>query len=294
MAVVKKTKNEWHEHWWPAPAKLNLMLNITGQRADGYHELQTVFQLIAIYDWLNFTPTEDEVVLECATTNIPVEDNLIMRAAKLLKQRSGTTLGAQIVVKKILPMGAGLGGGSSNAATTLVVLNDLWELGYSVDQLAKLGLELGADIPVFVYGQSAWAEGVGELLTPLELPEQWFVVVNSDQHCSTKEVFQHNRLTRDNSAITIRDFLNGQMKNDCLPVVLEINKELRGIYQQFSVFSDVFLTGTGSSMFARCNSRKEAVSLSNKLPDSWNKWIVKGLSESPLKGSLKQFFNRLS
>lgn len=294
MAVVKKTKKDWHEHWWPAPAKLNLMLNITGQRADGYHELQTVFQLIAIYDWLNFTPTEGEVVLECATTNIPVDDNLIMRAAKLLKRRSGTTLGAHIVVKKILPMGAGLGGGSSDAATTLVVLNELWELGYSVDQLAKLGLELGADVPVFVYGQSAWAEGVGELLTPLELPEQWFVVVNSDHHCSTKEVFQHKRLTRDNSAITIRDFLNGQMKNDCLPVVLEMNKELRGLHQQFSVFSDVFLTGTGSSMFARCNTRKEAASLSKKLPDSWSKWIVKGLNESPLKTSLKQYFNRLN
>ena len=295
MAVVKKTKKQWHDHWWPAPAKLNLMLNITSQRADGYHELQTVFQLVAIYDWLNFTPKEDGVVdLECAVTDILVDDNLIMRAAKLLKQHSGSTSGVHMVVKKILPMGAGLGGGSSNAATTLLVLNELWGLGYTVDQLAKLGLELGADVPVFVYGQSAWAEGVGEVLTPLELPEQWFVVVNSDHHCSTREVFQNNRLTRDNSAITIRDFLNGQMKNDCLPVVLEMNEELREIYQQFSIFSEVFLTGTGSSMFAKCNTRNEAVSLSKQLPDNWNKWIVKGLNESPLQKSLKQFFNRLN
>lgn len=292
VEVTKKSESEWAELWWPAPAKLNLMLNITGQRADGYHELQTVFQLIAIFDWLNFTPVENnQISLSCNLSTIPEKDNLVMRAATLMRERSGTNLGVNIELKKILPTGAGLGGGSSDAATTLVVLNELWSLGYSVSELEGLALELGADVPIFVRGQSAWAEGVGEKISPIELPEQWFVVVNSDFHCSTREIFTHNRLTRDSSAITIRDFLEGHETNDCFDVVKEISEELNNIYQLFSQFGQVFLTGTGSSMFAKCDTRQEAVVLSDKLPADWNKWIVKGVSESPLQKSLKQFFN---
>jgi len=292
VKVTKKSAADWAELWWPAPAKLNLMLNITGRRADGYHELQTVFQLIAIFDWLNFTPVENnQISLSCNSSAIPEKDNLVMRAATLMRERSGTNLGVNIELKKILPMGSGLGGGSSDAATTLVVLNELWELGYSVGQLESLALELGADVPVFVRGQSAWAEGVGEKISPIELPEQWFVVVNSDIHCSTSEIFTHNRLTRDSSAITIRAFLEGHETNDCFDVVKEISEELNNIYQLFSQFDKVFLTGTGSSMFAKCDTRQEAVLLSDKLPTDWNKWIVKGMSESPLQKSLKQFFN---
>ena len=295
MVDLSVDRDEWAEHWWPAPAKLNLMLNIVGQRADGYHELQTVFQLIAISDWLNFIPTNNgHISLSCSSADIATEDNLVVRAASLLKERSGSALGVDIILKKILPMGAGLGGGSSDAATTLVVLNDVWGLGYSVEQLIDLGLELGADVPIFVKGCSAWAEGVGEKMTSIKLPENWFVVVNSAHHCSTKEVFAHNSLTRDNSPITIRDFLDGHENNDCLPVVREMNQELDRQYRQFSDFSKVYLTGTGSSMFAKCNTRQEAVSLSDRLPDGWNKWIVKGINKSPLQKSLKQFFNRVN
>ena len=291
MAQLTVDDAQWCDLWWPAPAKLNLMLNITGRRTDGYHQLQTVFQIIAISDWLNFSMLDrDDVELRCSSMKIAANENLVMRAALLLKQRSGTPKGTVITLKKILPQGAGLGGGSSDAATTLVVLNQLWELGLTTEELADIGLELGADVPVFVYGQSAWGEGVGERLTPISLPEQWFVVVNPACHSSTKEVFQHNRLTRDSSAITIRDFLDGQMKNDCLPVVLEINKECKEVYRQFSEFSEVFLTGTGSSMFAKCGTRAQAVLLSNQLPADWTKWIVKGVNESPLQMSLKQFF----
>lgn len=287
--------HQWADHWWPAPAKLNLMLNITGQRADGYHELQTVFQLVAMSDWLNFIPTTDgKVSLSCSANNIADPDNLVLRAANLLKERSGTAQGARIILKKILPMGSGLGGGSSDAATTLVVLNDVWALGYSEKELRDIGLELGADVPVFVLGRSAWAEGVGEKLEVIDLPEEWFVVVNSDYHCSTKEVFQHNSLTRDNSAITIRDFLNGQTKNDCLSVVRQMSQELDDVYRRFSGFSEVYLTGTGSSMFAKCCTREEAVSLSDRLPADWSKWVVKGVNESPLHKSLKQFSNQVN
>ena len=295
MVSVTVDQNEWAEHWWPAPAKLNLMLNVIGQRADGYHELQTVFQIIAISDWLNIVPTDhNDVTLSCRSADIKMDENLVLKAAQLLKQRSGSKSGAHITLKKILPMGAGLGGGSSDAATTLVVLNEVWGLGLSVEQLAVLGLELGADVPVFVKGCSAWAEGVGEKVTPIELPEKWFVVVNTDYHCSTREVFTHKHLTRVNSAITIRDFLNGQENNSCLPVVRQMSQELDDVYRRFSVFSKVYLTGTGSSMFAKCNTRQEAVSLSDQLPVGWNKWVVKGVNESPLQKSLKQFFNRVN
>lgn len=292
MADVVMSDREWVEHWWPAPAKLNLMLNIIGQRADGYHELQTVFQIIGMSDWLNFVPNKTgEIKLNCSLKGLETNDNLVMRAATLLRQRSNCKLGVDIVLKKILPTGAGVGGGSSDAATTLVVLNELWELGYTPEELAAMGLTLGADVPVFVMGDTAWAEGVGEKLTPMVLPEEWFVVINSDHHCSTKEVFSHKGLTREGSAITMHDFLNGQMQNDCLPVVRQMNSALDGIYQEFSRFSKVYMTGTGSSMFAKRSTRQEAVLLSEQLPESWAKWVVVGVSQSPLRKSLNQFLS---
>ncbi len=193
------------------------------------------------------------------------------------------------MLRKALPMGAGLGGGSSDAATTLLVLNELWSLEYGVAELAEMGLALGADVPVFVYGSSAWAEGIGEKLSNIDLPDKWFVVVNSDYHCSTKEVFQNKGLTRDSSAITIRAFLDGQEENDCLSVVREMSQELDDVYRQFSDFGKVSLTGTGSSMFVKCNTREQAVFLSEQLPADWQRWVVRGLDKSPLHSSLKQF-----
>lgn len=284
-------KVDWINNWWPAPAKLNLVLNIIGRRADGYHNLQTVFQLISVSDWLNVRlNNEGEISLSCDTRVGDTEDNLVMKAARLLKADSGTRKGASILLKKILPMGAGLGGGSSDAATTLVTLNKLWGLGYTGRRLAQLGAQLGADVPVFIIGRSAWAEGVGEVITALELPPKWFVVVNSPVHCSTKDIFNHNRLTRDSSAITICDFLGGQNKNDCFAAVMEMEGELDRMYKQFSLFGEVFLTGTGSSLFAVCDTRQEAVALSEQLPSQWSKWVVEGLNKSPLHKSLNLSF----
>jgi len=283
---------DWSEHWWPAPAKLNLVLNITGQRADGYHELQTVFQLLNVSDWMNFDKSPDgAITFKCDLSILEAEDNLVVRAANLLKDTMGVKYGVSITLRKMLPMGAGLGGGSSDAATTLLVLNKLWGLGCSLDELAELGLQLGADVPVFIYGSSAWAEGVGEVISEMKLPEKWFVVVNSEYHCSTKEVFQNKCLTRDSAAITIRAFLDGYEKNDCLAVVRGMSQGLDDIYCRFSDFGKVLLTGTGSSMFMKCDTREEAVSLSEKLPAEWQTWVVRGVNKSPLHSSLNRFIN---
>ena len=284
----------WSELWWPAPAKLNLMLRITGRRDDGYHDLQTVFQLIAVCDWLNFVVTDDKSIrLVDGLVGVENKTNLVIKAAKLLQEKTEVKLGVDINLKKVLPMGAGLGGGSSDAATTLMVLNFLWGTGLSIDELAELGLSLGADVPVFIKGSSAWAEGVGDKITPISLPERWYLVVNPEVHSSTKEIFTHNRLTRDSSAITIRDFLEGQTQNDCLSVVREINKEFDRIYQQFSGFEKVFLTGTGSSMFAVFDNRQAVVDLQAKLPKNWNMFIAQGVNESPLHTVLNNLKNQV-
>jgi len=284
----------WSELWWPAPAKLNLMLRITGRRDDGYHDLQTVFQLIAVCDWLNFVVTDDKSIsLVDGLVGVENKTNLVIKAAKLLQEKTEVKLGVDINLKKVLPMGAGLGGGSSDAATTLMVLNFLWGTGLSIDELAELGLSLGSDVPVFIKGSSAWAEGVGDKITPISLPERWYLVVNPEVHSSTKEIFTHNRLTRDSSAITIRDFLEGQTQNDCLSVVREINKEFDRIYQQFSGFEKVFLTGTGSSMFAVFDNRQAVVDLQTKLPKSWNMFIAQGVNESPLHTVLNNLKNQV-
>jgi len=294
MVTLTSSKASWPDLWWPAPAKLNLFLKVIGRRPDGYHQLQTVFQLLALSDWLNFTKRDDgEIRLEGNMSDIESSDNLIVRAAKLLQVSSSTSFGAEVVIKKVLPMGAGLGGGSSDAATTLVVLNELWQLHLSLDKLAEIGLSLGADVPVFVLGKSAWAEGVGEDISPMMLNERWYLVVNPGSHISTKEVFSHNRLTRDSSPITIRDFHEGQLDNDCLSVVRELDKNVDAMYQRFSIFTDVYLTGTGSSLFATCKTREDALKLSNKLPDNWTKWLVRGVNESPLHKALNRFVNQV-
>jgi len=294
MVEVMKNDTNWPDVWWPAPAKLNLFLRVVGRRPDGYHELQTVFQLLAISDWLNFNTREDgEIKLLGNMDGVSTSENLIVKAANLLKAHALADVGVDITIKKVLPMGAGLGGGSSNAATTLVVLNELWQLNYSLQDLAKLGLSLGADVPVFVLGNSAWAEGVGEKIVPVSLDESWYLVVNSGVHVSTKEIFSHNRLTRDCSPITIRDFQEGQLENVCLPILRELSEDVDKMYQCFSTFTDVQLTGTGSSLFAKCKTRVEALELSNKLPDNWTKWLVKGVNESPLHKALNGFVNQV-
>ena len=205
---------------WPAPAKLNLLLHITGRRPDGYHELQTAFVFLDRADQLAFQCRSDgEVTLQPHVDGVATEDNLVVRAARLLQQAAGIRQGVDITLDKVLPMGAGLGGGSSDAATTLVALNELWSCGYSVDALAQLGLTLGADVPVFVQGQACWAEGVGEIMAPVSMPPLWFVVLVPNVHIETAALFSSPELTRDCSPITIRDFLAGRGGNVFRPVV---------------------------------------------------------------------------
>ncbi|MBM4200112.1 MAG: 4-(cytidine 5'-diphospho)-2-C-methyl-D-erythritol kinase [Gammaproteobacteria bacterium] len=235
----------------PAPAKLNLMLRVVGRRPDGYHLLQTVFQFIDRCDWISLEDRDDGAVcLQTPLTGVPAEADLTVRAAMLLKSHTGCSRGANIAVEKNLPMGGGLGGGSSDAATVLAGLNVLWGCGLSLDELRDLGLALGADVPVFLYGQAAWAEGVGEQLVPLELPEPWYLVVVPPCHVSTAEIFGDRDLTRDNPPITIRGFLDGSHENHCLPVVIARHEPVKGALAALgAVCPAPRLTGTGACVF---------------------------------------------
>jgi 4-diphosphocytidyl-2-C-methyl-D-erythritol kinase len=280
-------QSAWTEEW-PAPAKLNLMLRITGQRSDGYHLLQTVFQFIDLCDWITFHPVDDgQVSLLKPIPGVPEADDLTVRAARLLKAETGSEQGVCIEVKKNLPMGGGLGGGSSDAATTLVVLNALWDLQLSIEKLMELGLTLGADVPVFVYGYAAWAEGVGEKLEKIDIPEQWFVVIKPDCHVDTKEIFLSKNLTRDSKSIRIADFIAGQHQNDCLGVVRECYQSVKEALVDLSEFSEARLTGTGACVFAQFDSEKAAASAYQSLQKKWQAYLVKGVNESPLFSKLK-------
>jgi len=287
MTQNQINQSAWAEKW-PAPAKLNLMLRITGQRSDGYHLLQTVFQFIELCDWITFHPVDDgRVSLQKPIPGVPEADDLIIRAAKLLKAETGCEQGVRIEVEKNLPMGGGLGGGSSDAATTLVVLNALWGLQLSMEKLMELGLTLGADVPVFVYGYSSWAEGVGEKLERIDIPEQWFVVIKPNCHVDTKEVFLSKDLTRNSKSIRIADFIAGQHQNDCLGVVRERYQSVKDALVDLSEFSEARLTGTGACVFAQFDSEEAAVSAYRSLRKKWQVYLVKGVNESPLFSKLK-------
>lgn len=269
---------------WPAPAKLNLFLHIVGRRADGYHELQTVFQFLDHGDTLFFRPRGDGVcVRENDIPEIPQEQDLAVRAAQLLSQASGCGLGADIRVEKRLPVGGGLGGGSSNAATTLVALNRLWNLGFTRDELAKVGLKLGADVPVFVHGHASFAEGVGEKLSTLELPEPWFLVVTPPVAVSTREIFEAPELRRDTPRITARQYRAGSVtRNDCEAVTRARYPLVDEAMQCLSKFAGARMTGTGASVFAAFASRPEALMARSAMPASFRCFIARGLNESPL------------
>jgi len=238
-----------------SPAKLNLFLHITGQRADGYHTLQTLFQLLDYGDKMHFASNSSgKCVLDTPISDIPDDENLIIRAANALQQASQTTQGAYISIDKTLPMGGGLGGGSSNAATTLIALNHLWQTGLSREALAAIGIGLGADVPVFVHAHTAWAEGVGEILTPITLAEQWFVVIKPDCHVCTATIFSHQQLTRDTDAISGR--------NDCEAIVSEHYPEVANALDWLRKHhSHAALTGTGACVFARFDNEAEAENL---------------------------------
>jgi len=287
MTEMQNKLSLWADKW-PAPAKLNLMLRITGQRDDGYHLLQTVFQFIDLCDWITFHPlAEDRVGLQCVLPGVAETDDLTVRAARLLKAETGYAGGVRIEVEKNLPMGGGLGGGSSDAATTLVALNHLWGLGLPVERLMQLGLRLGADVPVFVFGQAAWGEGVGEQLEPIRVPECWTVVIRPDCHVNTGEIFSDKNLTRDSKSIKMADFIAGQHQNDCLEVVIRRYRAVEEALAALSGFAEGRLTGTGACVFAQFDSEQSARSAYRALADRWQCYLVRGLNESPLYAMLR-------
>lgn len=284
------TQSLW-EQQWPAPAKLNLMLRIIGRRDDGYHILQTVFQIIDRCDELRFTPREDDnIVMESSLVGVQDADNLIIRAARMLHEIArGNRIdvpGLTIALNKILPMGGGLGGGSSDAATTLVVLNKLWNLQLTVEQLAALGVQLGADVPVFVYGNNAWAEGVGEILQPINLPQRWYIVLVPDCHVSTKTVFEHRALTRNSKSIRIDQLSVDEPHNDCLDVVASCHLEVKQAIDAVSCYPVHGLTGTGACVFAAFNSEQEASQAAQLLQKSWSVFVTRACQMSPLHEKL--------
>lgn len=284
------TESGWGESW-PAPAKLNLLLRIVGRREDGYHLLQTVFQFIDFSDRIVFFPRSDgQIRLRTLLPGVPETDDLTVRAARLLKRHSGWSGGVDIEVEKVLPMGGGLGGGSSDAATVLAVLNRIWELGYSHDQLMTIGLSLGADVPVFVFGQSAWAEGVGEVLKPISPVEQWYVVLVPDCQVATAEVFRAPSLTRDNPPVTIDRFLSGFDVNDCLPVVSEMYPPVKQALEYLSGFGEARLTGTGACVFLAADDHASALAIAGELKGDYRIFVVRGCNQSPLHARMEEVF----
>ncbi|MDQ8038058.1 MAG: 4-(cytidine 5'-diphospho)-2-C-methyl-D-erythritol kinase [Pedobacter sp.] len=268
----------------PAPAKLNLFLHITGRRADGYHLLQTVFQFIEEADTLHFSLRDDgQITLLPELAGVPAEQNLIVRAARLLQAETACTLGADIRLEKRLPMGGGIGGGSSDAATALLGLNRLWSLQLDEDRLATLGLKLGADVPVFVRGRAAFAEGVGEHLTPVEIPEPYYLVLTPKAHVSTAEVFNHADLTRSTPAITLAAFLGGgtlpSLRNDCENVVRKQAPEVDAALTWLGLHGPAKMTGTGACCFLECADREtaEARLASSPIPG----FVTRGRNRSP-------------
>lgn len=276
----------------PAPAKLNLFLHVVGRRDDGYHLLQTVFRFLDFSDQLRFALQENGAVrLHTPTPGVPEESDLCVRAAKLLRQESGTSLGVEIFLEKRIPMGGGLGGGSSDAATTLLALNRLWGLGWNRSQLMELGLRLGADVPVFIFGENAFAEGIGEKLTPITLPPAWYLVLTPPAHVPTAQVFASNELTRNTIPIKIPPFSVAQGHNDLEPVVCraypEVARHLQWL-RQLDRTTMAAMTGSGACVFAEFANEAEAQRALTQLPGSMKGFVAQGLSRHPMHDFAEQ------
>lgn len=274
---------------WPAPAKLNLFLYITGQREDGYHTLQTLFQFLDYGDTLTIEPRKDgKICLLTPVEGVPDEENLIVRAARLLMKRAAATerltpgCGADIAIEKRLPMGGGLGGGSSNAATVLVALNHLWQCGLSVDELAQLGLTLGADVPVFVRGHAAFAEGVGELLTPVDPPEKWYLVAHPGVSIPTPLIFGDPELPRNTPVRSINMLLNCEFGNDCEVIARKRFREVDAALSWLLEYAPSRLTGTGACVFAEFDTESSARQVLEQAPEWLNGFVARGVNLSPL------------
>ncbi|MEK6749610.1 MAG: 4-(cytidine 5'-diphospho)-2-C-methyl-D-erythritol kinase [Pseudomonadota bacterium] len=284
--MTSRTHARWRapDFAWPAPAKLNLFLHITGRRADGYHELQTIFQFINVCDDLYFQTRDDGAVQRLNDLpGVPAEQDLTVRAARLLQQYGAASRGVDIRVAKRLPMGGGLGGGSSDAATALVALNALWDLGMDTGSLAGIGRQLGADVPIFVYGHAAWAEGVGEIFTPVELPEPWYVVIAPAVSVSTAEIFNAPELTRTLAPIKIRHFLEGQTRNVCEPVVRRRYPQVDDALKWLENHGDARMTGTGACVYAAFPDEARARGVAACAPVDWRVVVAQGQNISPLQ-----------
>jgi 4-diphosphocytidyl-2-C-methyl-D-erythritol kinase len=277
---------------WPAPAKLNLFLHITGRRDDGYHLLQTLFQMLDYGDEIEFSMRDDGIIRRCSEhPGVDPEDDLTVRAARALQQAAAIPQGVDIRIDKRLPMGGGVGGGSSDAATTLVALNHLWQAGLSLQQLAEIGLQLGADVPVFVHGHSAFAEGVGEDLTPIDLPQPWFLVVKPPVHVSTAEIFNDPQLTRNCSAIKICDLQASaaamdEMSNVCEPIAKQHYPEIANLVDYLQRYGHARMTGTGACVFVAFDDEAEARKALDELPAKWSGFVARGKNVSPLHDKL--------
>jgi 4-diphosphocytidyl-2-C-methyl-D-erythritol kinase len=271
----------------PAPAKLNLMLHITGRRADGYHLLQTAFQFIDLLDWLDFELLADgSIRRDYGNTAVPAEQDILLAAARLLQERYAVSRGVSIRIDKRIPIGGGLGGGSSDAASCLLALNQLWELGLSLSQLAEIGLELGADVPVFVRGRAAWASGVGEVLQPIDIAESIYLVVDPKIHVSTAEIFADQELTRNCDPITIRAFLRGVGTNVCEPVVRKLHPQVGEAIDWLNQFGVARMSGSGACVFAEVDSLTQAETVKSQLPEYWAGYVVSAMNRSPLHQQL--------
>ena len=267
----------------PAPAKLNLFLHVTGRRSDGYHELQTLFRFIDLSDTLRFSLREDGLIRRAnKVEGVAEEQDLCVRAARLLQDETGCRLGVDIEVEKRIPMGGGLGGGSSDAATTLIALNRLWSLGLKRQRLMEIGLWLGADVPVFVFGENAFAEGVGERLQAYGLPPAWYVVLFPPVHVPTAQIFSHPELTRDSDSIIMRALSTQPLRNDLQTVVCSLYQEVADHIAELGRHGRAMMTGSGACVFAEFESEEKADAVLQQLPQSMRGVAVQGLSRHPL------------
>lgn len=266
-----------------APAKLNLFLHITARRPDGYHCLQTIFQFLDFCDELT-AEWRDDGEIDCNSLDalqLPMTQDLSYRAACLLKNQCAVKWGVTLQVKKRIYLGGGLGGGSSDAATTLLLLNQLWQLNLSTTDLAKLGLQLGADVPIFIHGHAAWAEGVGEIITPIDLPEFWYLVIHPRCHVSTRDIFTDPELQRNCPPITLAEYLAGQASNVCEPVVCRHFPEVAAALAWLQKYGAARMTGTGASVFAAFEQREHAEQILADLPKQWQGFVAQGKNRSP-------------
>jgi len=273
---------------WPAPAKLNLFLHVTGRRQDGYHDIQTLFQLVDLCDELQIEVTNSASITRPeGGYGVSEREDLVVRAAKLLQTETGTRRGARIKVFKHIPPGAGLGGGSSDAATTLLVLNHLWRCQLDIDDLARLGVTLGADIPVFIHGHNALASGIGDQLQAVDLGQRHYLLVFNQQHISTSEVFGHPKLKRDSSAISLASALAGAGRNDCEAVVRQLFPEIETALRELQVWGVPRMTGTGSCLFLTMPDEEAAMSAAREINSRYNVRAVRGLDRSPVHELLR-------